>query len=168
VDGLFSTWRPNFIEGEEETMKSVLAFLLNFPEDGFVTPHKWDVFLGQWGNFNNLLNNIRLVALRPGFLGIMNGRQAEELLSSFVEDCALIRFSSSTKTLSIAYTCRSVIKHERKPPMQDLQQFFHNALKGKVMVPMSLQWERLGKVRTLEDWVKTPQNTFYLTHRTGR
>lgn len=156
---LMSHWRPKIVDKQEEqTLAKVLNFLLNFPQDGLVTTFKWDVFLGQWGAFNNLLDNLRFVALQPGFLGIMNGRQAEQVLTSLPSNpgdaYALIRFSSSSKTLSIAYMADSTVRHERKPPLVDLRQFLQSALKNRSLVPMSLNWYKISELQSLEDCVK--------------
>lgn len=152
---LFVHW--NIAKREEkESLNRVLSFLLNFPQDNLVTTYKWDAFLGQWGSFTNLLDNLRLVALQPGFLGVMNGKQAEMLLSSLPQgqEFALIRFSSSSKTLSIAYMSSSGVRHERKPPLVDLQQFLRRSLENRSLVPMTLRWDKISELQTLEDCVK--------------
>eukprot|EP01127_Copromyxa_protea_P004683 TRINITY_DN14512_c0_g1_i1.p1 TRINITY_DN14512_c0_g1~~TRINITY_DN14512_c0_g1_i1.p1 ORF type:complete len:388 (-),score=38.12 TRINITY_DN14512_c0_g1_i1:156-1319(-) len=158
---LVGQWRAKLNDDEEEKLRVVLGFLLNFPNDGIVTTYKWDVLLSQWGSFPNLLDNLRYVALRPGFLGVMNGKQAEELLTSFPGNNILIRFSSSTKSLSIAYNIRTAIKHERKPPLVNLIQFLQNALLDKAMIPLSLQWDKIRHIKTLEDCVKTPVSSLF-------
>eukprot|EP01127_Copromyxa_protea_P022645 TRINITY_DN8244_c0_g1_i1.p1 TRINITY_DN8244_c0_g1~~TRINITY_DN8244_c0_g1_i1.p1 ORF type:complete len:391 (+),score=23.61 TRINITY_DN8244_c0_g1_i1:154-1173(+) len=145
---------------EERAIIMALNFFLDFPQEGMVTTYKWDVFLVQWGIFSNLLDNLRLVALQPGFLGVMNGKQAEQVLSSLRGDYALIRFSSSSKTLSVAYTTRSRVVHERKPPGVDLGQWLREVFKRHRLVPMSLLWDKLDELRRLEDYVKIPATSF--------
>jgi hypothetical protein len=99
---------------------------------------------------------LRLVALQPGFLGAMNGKQAEQLLSSLSAEYALIRFSSSSGTLSVAYTSKNRVMHERKPHLVDLRQFLRASLQNKELVPMSLQWDKIDELHTLGDCVKLP------------
>lgn len=164
---LFGHWRPKIVDkNEKESLKIVLSFLLNFPKDELVTPFKWDVFLGQWGSFSNLLENLRFVALQPGFCGVMNGKQAEQVLTSLPSDSdyALIRFSSSSQTLSVAYTSSTGVRHERKPPMVDLRHFLRSSVKNKSFVPMSLRWDKINEMRSIEDCVKLSSGSLFANY----
>lgn len=84
----------------------LLNLVLDFPQEGFLTPFKWHSFVALFGPWKNLKRNFKKFAAMGGFCGYMGRAQAERLLTPLPPKTVLLR-ASRTHSSVMALTYRS-------------------------------------------------------------
>jgi len=139
----------------------MIKFFVNFPTNGYVTTFGFHLLSSHWGPHDVIIPNLKMYALRSGFLAMVNVPNSQRVLKKYPNCQYMLRFSSYPERLTATTTMENGdIINYRKGENEHFVNFLERIKKGEP-VPLKIDWLRIKQTKTVSSYVCLSFDHFY-------